>query len=160
MRYVTRLTSAALLSTGLMLSLTACGGLTDNVIEGVIGNEVEQFSEGAQEQLREALGGVDFTTDGTLPAGFPSDVPLVSEDVVRGGTAAGGAGWAAQVRVPDASAFADAQAQLEAAGYSASGVSADADAGFGIFTSPDYRVVLTVAQETDAHLATYIVTPA
>ena len=160
MRPVLRLTSAALLSTGLVLSLAGCGGLADNVVQGVVGSQVEQLSEGVQEQLREALGGIDFTTDGTPPAGFPSEVPLVSDDVLRGGTAADGAGWAVQLRVADASAFADAQARLEDAGYSASGVNADADAGFGIFTSSAYRVVLTVAKDGDAHVATYIVTPA
>jgi hypothetical protein len=162
MRIVLRLTSAALLSAGLVLPLTACSGegLADNVVEGIVGSQVEQFSEGVQDRLRDALGGVDFTTDGTLPDGFPADVPLVSDDVVRGGTAAGNAGWAAQVGVAGASAFSDARAQLEEAGYTASGVSADADAGFGIFTSAQYRVVLTVAQDAGAFVATYIVTPA
>ncbi|WP_207453483.1 hypothetical protein [Desertivibrio insolitus] len=163
MRTLLRVTSAALLSASLVLPLAACSGgegLVDNVVEGIVGDQIDQFSEGVQDQLRDALGGVDFTTDGALPDGFPADVPLVSDDVVRGGTAANGAGWAAQVRVADASAFADAQSLLEGAGYTASGVSADADAGFGIFTSTDYRVVLTVAQDGDAVVATYVVTPA
>lgn len=163
MRTVLRVTSAALLSVGLVLPLAACsggGGLVDNVVEGIIGDQIDQFSEGVQDQLRDALGGVDFTTDGSLPEGFPADVPLVSDDIVRGGSAADGTGWAAQVRVADASAFADAQAQLEAAGYTASGVSADSNAGFGVFTSSQYRVVLTVAEDGDAVVATYIVTPA
>jgi hypothetical protein len=162
MRIVLRVTSAALLSAGLVLPLTACsgGGLVDNVVEGVVGSQVEQFSQGVQDQLRDALGGVDFTTDGTLPDGFPAEVPLVSDDVLRGGTAADSAGWAAQVRVAGVSAFADAQTLLEGDGYTASGVSADADAGFGIFTSGQYRVVLTVAPNGGDVVATYIVTPA
>jgi len=162
MRNGLRLTSVTLLSAGLVLPLAACSGdgLADNVLEGIIGSQVEQFGEGVRDQFRDALGGVDFTTDGRLPDRFPAEIPLVSDDVIRGGTAAGSAGWAAQVRVTDASAFTGAQSLLEEAGYAASGVSADADAGFGIFTSGQYRVVLTVAQDAGAFVATYIVTPA
>jgi hypothetical protein len=162
MRSVLRVTSAALIAAGLVLPLAACSGegVVDNIVRGIVGDQIDQFSEGVQEQIQDALGGVDFTTDGALPDGFPAEVPLVSDEVIRGGSAANGAGWAAQVRVADASVFSDAQAQLEQAGFTASGVNSDAGGGFGVFTSSQYRVVLTIAQDGADVVATYVVTPA
>ena len=163
---LTRSAAALVLALGLGTGLTACGegSPVDNIVGGAVDSGVESLKGTAQKAVEdaagEALNGAGITTDGTLPASFPADVPLVEGTTRGGGAGPDGTGWVAQIAVSGADRFAVAQQQLEAAGYTSSGVDTDADSGFGTFTGSTYRVVLTVSTDSDGQvLATYVVTP-
>lgn len=162
---VVRRLAAAALAAGLALGATGCTGTPlDNIVEGVVGQGVDQLRGGIDESVRglvdDMLGGVGLSTDGTLPEGFPAEVPVTGE-VVGGATGPDGAGWVAQSRLSSGAAFEDAAAALEQAGFAASNVSSDAGSGFGTYTSARYRVDLAVATDAQGVVTvTYIVTPA
>ena len=153
------------LAAGLVAGLTACGegSPVDNIVGGAVDSGIEDLKGTAQKAVEdaagEALNGAGITTDGTLPASFPAEVPLVPGTTRGGGAGPDGTGWVAQITVSGADQFAVAQQQLEAAGYTASGVDTDAESGFGTFTGAAYRVVLTVSTDSEGQaIATYVVT--
>ena len=129
-----------------------------SVAENVVGGVVDEAKNQAGDAISEALGGAAISTDGELPAGFPSDsIPVVGE-VQGGGSAPDSTGWVVNSALTSDD-FASAQAALEGAGYVASAVNSDADSGFGTFTLAPYTVVLTVATDGDgATTAVYVVT--
>ncbi|HET8957997.1 MAG TPA: hypothetical protein VFM95_06040 [Microcella sp.] len=158
------LATVALAAT-IALGASACstGTPLDNIVEGLVDQGVEQVTSGIDEQIRglvgDVLGGVELTTDGSLPSSFPQGIPLVGE-VLGGGAGPEGSGWVARTRLDEASAFTAAQGALEDAGFTASGVSSDATSGYGAFTSAEYRVDLSVATDGQGEVtATYVVTP-
>ena len=163
---LTRSAATLALAAGLVAGLTGCGAGSpvDNIVGGAIDSGVESLKGTAQQAVEDAagkaLGGAGITTDGTLPASFPTDVPLVDGTVRGGGAGPDGTGWVAQLTVSGADQFAVAQQRLEAAGYTTAGADVDADSGFGTFTGPAHRVVLTVSTDSDGQVvATYVVTP-
>ncbi|WP_166874264.1 hypothetical protein [Salinibacterium sp. ZJ450] len=158
---VTRPIVAAVLALGIAGSLVGCSteGPLDNIVGGIVGDSVEQLKGEVEGRVSEALGGAQLTTDGTLPASFPAEVPLVEGTVLGGGAAPDNTGWVARVEVPSAGDFAEAQRLLEEAGFTGSSIDTDATSGFGNFASADHNVVLTVATDAGAVVATYVVTP-
>jgi hypothetical protein len=147
------------------LALSGCTGTPlDNVVEGIVGDGADQLAEqvegGVQGIIEDAIGGVEISTDGQLPDGFPADAVPVTGTVLGGGSGPNGSGWVARTQLASAAEFEDARAALEGAGYTASAVNADGNSGFGTFTSADYTVVLVVATESGQANATYVVTPA
>lgn len=157
--------AAVALAATIALGASACstGTPLDNIVEGFVDQGVEQVTSGIDEQIRglvgDVLGGVELTTDGSLPSSFPQGIPLVGE-VLGGGAGPEGSGWVARTRLDEASAFTAAQGALEDAGFTASGVSSDATSGYGAFTSAEYRVDLSVATDGQGEVtATYVVTP-
>ncbi|NRD27139.1 hypothetical protein [Frigoribacterium sp. VKM Ac-2836] len=162
----TRSAAAVALALGLVTGLTACGegSPVDNIVGGAVDSGIESLKgtalKAVEDAAGEALNGAGITTDGTLPSSFPAEVPLVTGTTRGGGAGPDGTGWVAQVAVSGADQFAVAQQQLEAAGFTASGVDTDADSGFGTFTGATYRVVLTVSTDSAGQsIATYVVTP-
>lgn len=160
----TRVLSVAL-AAGIAVSATACstGTPLDNIVEGLVDQGVEQIAGGVDESIRglvgDVLGGVEITTNGELPASFPTGIPLVG-DVLGGGAGPDGSGWVVRTRLDDAGAFAAASAALEAQGFAPSGVSSDASSGYGAFTSDVYRVDLSVSTDAQGEVtAIYVVTP-
>lgn len=152
-RRITRARVAAAVAGAFLLagSLSACSGTPiDNIIGGAVDRAVD-----------EALGGdVDISTDGRVPSGFPESVPLL-EGTVVGGASGGGAGWTVVVRADSVDQFADAQAALEGAGYTANTSNADADSAFGSYSGSEFNVQLTFATDTEGVVtAVYVVTPA
>jgi hypothetical protein len=153
------------LAAGLVAGLTACseGSPVDNIVGGAVDSGLEDLKGTAQKAVEdaagEALNGAGITTDGTLPASFPAEVPLVPGTTRGGGAGPDGTGWVAQIAVSGADQFTVARQQLEAAGFAASGVDTDAESGFGTFTGAAYRVVLTVSTDSEGQaIATYVVT--
>jgi hypothetical protein len=129
-------------------------------LTGCIGNPVEQIVEGA---VKQAGGGdVDINSDGGLPNGFPTEVPLYDGEIVGGmgvGNVSDGGGWTVIVKVDDLeSAFNSIDQQLLAAGFE-SQFSGFADgAGTGAYASADYSVLVTVTDDGSGQkTATYIV---
>ncbi|WP_423923154.1 hypothetical protein ACPEEZ_04275 [Frigoribacterium sp. 2-23] len=161
---LTRAIASLTLAVGLVGGLAACseGSPVDNIVSGAVDGLTSTAKQAVDDAVGDALGGAGITTDGSLPEGFPSaDVPLVDGTVRGGGAGPNGSGWVAQLTVSGADRFADAQAALEGAGYTAAGVDSDADSAFGTFTGATYRVVLTFSTQASdgAVIATYVVTP-
>lgn len=78
-----------------------------SLIEGAVNGAVEEASGGN-------------VSLGSLPAGWPSEVPVIEGDVVGGGkNPDGGSGWVAVIKSDAADPLADAKAQLEGAGFTA-----------------------------------------
>ncbi len=159
----TRLAALALAG-ALAVGATGCstGTPIDNIVEGLVQQGVDQIMGGIDEQIRglvdEVLAGVEITTDGTVPASFPTEVPLTGE-VLGGGAGPEGSGWVVRTQLDGGLGFDDAAAALELAGFAASGVSSDADSGYGAYTGAAYRVDLSVATDADGVVtATYVVT--
>jgi hypothetical protein len=162
-----RSVSALLLAGTVAVGLTACGegSMIDNVVGSAVDQGVESVRGTVEDAVGEAvgdvLGGASVSTDGTLPETFPAEVPLLDGTVRGGGAGPEGTGWVAQLTAGSLDDFAAAQAQLEVAGYTASGVNVDGDTALGTFTGDAYRVLLTLTSQSSdgAVVATYVVTP-
>jgi hypothetical protein len=121
-------------------------------------NPVESIVEGAIEQA--GGGDVDLNSDGGLPDGFPVDaVPLYDGEIVggMGASTADGGGWTVIVKTPDvAETFLSISDQLTSAGFTALFGASEAS---GTFSSTDYSVLVTVADDGTGPTATYVVGP-
>lgn len=126
---------------------------------GAIQDGMSSVAGGIDGALDTALEGTNVTSDGKVPAGFPTRaVPLVDGTVLGGGAGPNGSGWVVQVRAASVGDFATAVQQLTDAGFTESAKRADASSAFGMFRSDDHRVVLTFSDGKDGVTATYIVT--
>lgn len=78
-----------------------------SLVEGAVNGAVEEVSGGN-------------VSLGSLPSGWPTEVPVIDGDIVGGGkNPDGGAGWVAVIKSSAADPIADATTQLEAAGFTA-----------------------------------------
>lgn len=143
------------------LGLTGCSQVGD-VVRDAAHEGAKQVRHSVEDVIGDTLGKVQVSTDGHVPDTFPSDaVPFAEGKLLGGGAAPEGAGWVAQVAVPDVeSGFADVRARLEAAGYASSEVTSDAQSGYGRFTTDAYSVIVTVSADLGSPVATYVVLPA
>jgi len=144
------------------LVLTGCSAVGD-AMRHAAREGAEQVRHSVEDVVGDTLGKVQVSTDGAVPPSFPRDaVPFAEGKLLGGGAAPEGAGWVAQVAVPDvANGFADARARLEAAGYTAdSDVAGDDTSGYGRFTTDAYTVIVTVSADLGSPVATYVVLPA
>jgi hypothetical protein len=133
-------------------------GLKD-VSGGAVQKGLANVAGGIDGAIQSALKGANVTSDGQLPSGYPTAaVPVVDGTVLGGGAGPNGSGWVVQVRVASLAEFATAQQQLAAKGFTNGTSRTDATSAFGLFTSTDYRVVLTFTKNGDGVTATYIVT--
>ncbi|QJU53939.1 hypothetical protein SCB71_12140 [Herbiconiux sp. KACC 21604] len=150
MRHTTR---SAALAVAFALLLTPA-------LAGCIGNPVEQIVEGAVEQA--GGGDVDLNSDGGLPDGFPTEVPLYDGEIVGGmgvGVAEGDGGWTVIVKVADPEAsFTSINDQLVAAGFESQFSGFSDGSGTGMYQGANYGVLVTVADDGSGQVtATYIV---
>lgn len=114
-------------------TLTGC-----SVVEGII----EQQTGGDVD-----LGG------NTVPADFPSDVPLADGDVVNGSKITGGDGetvWNVLMNVADPAAPESIAAQLEGAGFTSAGTGEVSDSGGTLTYTKDDLVVNVLLGKTDS----------
>lgn len=147
------------------IPLLAGCSVAENVVDGVVSeaqnqadNAISEAQKQAGDAISDALGGAAVSTDGELPAGFPTDTIPVVGDVQGGVSGPDGTGWGVRTTLVSDD-FASAQAALEGAGFTSSAVSSDADSGFGTFTLDPHTVVLTVSTATDGVVtANYVVT--
>ena len=141
----------------------ALGVLAAPALTGCIGNPVESIVEGAVEQA--GGGEVDLNSDGGVPDGFPSEIPLYDGTVIGGlgaGSVAEGGGWTVIIEVPDLEAsFTSINDQLVAAGFESSFSGFTEGTGSGMYSNGTYSVLLAVADDGSGQkTATYIVTAA
>ncbi len=114
-------------------TLTGC-----SVVEGII----EQQTGGDVD-----LGG------NTVPADFPSEVPLADDDVVNGSKITGGDGeavWNVLMNVSDPAAPDSIAAQLEGAGFTSAGTGEVSDSGGTLTYTKDDLVVNVLLGKTDS----------
>ena len=139
------LTAAIALTAALVLSpaLTGCG-----MLEGII----EQASDGA----------IDVSM-GSLPDGWPAEVPVIDGEIIVGGAADtddGTPGWNVTITVDDAAAFDAIAAQLEDAGFTQVDVpdtDGSADVASGAFSNENYGVYVAVTGADGKFVANYTV---
>ena len=124
-------------------TLTACGG-----VEGMI----EQLS-----------GGEIDVSIGSLPDGWPTEVPVIDGEIIGGGTAAGddgSPGWNATIKVASAAAFGEIKSQLEGAGFTqldAPDVDGSEEVTSGAFKNDNYGVIVAVTGADGNFIANYTV---
>jgi hypothetical protein len=114
--------------------------------------------------IKGASGGNVELPGASVPADFPSEVPLLNTDVVTGIGLGKGAKkvWSVIIRVDGASAVDDITSQLEDAGFTKEtsyGGSTEDGATFG-FSDDKYTVILVTAKDKkDGWVASYTVAP-
>ncbi|RIJ51120.1 hypothetical protein DZG00_10110 [Clavibacter lycopersici] len=143
------------------LVITGCSQVGD-VVRDAAQEGAKQVRHSVEDVVGDTLGKVQVSTDGHIPDSFPADaVPFPEGKLLGGGAAPDGAGWVAQVAVPEVEGgFADARTRLEAAGYASSEIASDAQSGYGRFTTDAYTVIVTVSADPGSPVATYVVLPA
>ncbi|WBU38122.1 hypothetical protein [Homoserinibacter sp. YIM 151385] len=154
---MTRRRPALLLVPALAAALALAGcSVVDNAVQGAVDGAQEQLDQAVDDAISETLGGAGISRNGEVPPGFPTDaVPMIDGDVIGGGSAPEGGGWAVQLAVEGEGAFSAAATLLQDGGYRADIQNSDARSGFGTFTDDTYRVVLT----QDGTTVTYVVAP-
>ena len=99
----------------------------------------------------------------SVPADFPSDVPLIDGDVLLGLAIDGNDGekaWNVTIKVDGIEAFETIKTQLTDAGFEYREVGANDTGATGGFTKEPYSVVLVVSSDQDSWAANYTVTKA
>jgi len=124
-------------------ALTGCGGL-----EGII---------------EQATGGEVNVSIGSLPDGWPTEVPVIDGEIIAGGTAAaddGSPGWNVTIKVDAATAFGEIKSQLEGAGFTqldAPDVDGSEEVTSGAFKNDNYGVIVAVTGADGNFIANYTV---
>lgn len=139
------LTAAIALATALVLSpvLTGCGAL-----EGII---------------EQATGGEVNVSIGSLPDGWPAEVPVIDGEIIGGGTANtddGAPGWNVTIKVESEAAYDEIKAQLEAAGFEdlqTGDVDGSEQVASGGFKNDNYGVLVAVTGAEGNYVANYTV---
>jgi hypothetical protein len=99
----------------------------------------------------------------SVPADFPSDVPLAEGDVLLGLSLPGDNGekaWNVTIKVADANAFDDITTQLTDAGFEYQKLGSNEDGSSGSFTKDPYTVLVVVSTDQGDWTANYTVTDA
>lgn len=146
-----RLVVSGVLATALAVPLVGCSGSSpiDNLVGGAVDRAIEDI----------VPEGLDLTTDGQLPEGFPSAVPLVDGEVI-GGAAGAGAGWTAIIQPASADTFAEAESKLTAVGFTVNASNSDTGSAFGSYSGNGFNVQLTYSTDGEGLVtAVYVVTP-
>lgn len=148
-------TALAALALGTSLTLTGC---FSNPLDGLIGGGVENIIENATGGL---IGGA---SEGELPRGFPSEIPVVEGDI-QGGfglNVENANAWTVVVQVANGSVdeiSAHIAGQMVSAGFEASDVDASfAGRSVATYTKGDLSALVTVSNDDGtAPTVTYIV---
>ncbi len=139
--------SAIAVGLGLVLApaLSGCIPSVDDIVGGIVQQGVEQGIEN--------LAGIDLAT-GSLPNGFPQEVPLVEGELIGGATAStdGKQGWVVSITTDRSPA--DIKAQLEAAGFTSPEDSAGV-LGDSVFLGENdrYAVLVVMGEDSDGKLS-------
>ncbi|QDZ14378.1 hypothetical protein [Humibacter ginsenosidimutans] len=97
----------------------------------------------------------------TVPADFPTEVPLADGEVLYGATVGSSDGklWNVTIRVHDPNALATIEDQLADAGFTRDQHDTAAKAGSAAYTKKPYSVLVVVARDgAREHVANYTVT--
>lgn len=141
MRATRRILASFALLLALGASLTACGTPIEGSVGGDNGAEVE-------------IGGTD------LPDDFPSTVPIIEGEVLRGSSVGGDDGkvWNVSIRGDDATVFDEIEVDLEDAGFDVQVQVSGDTAGTIVADGTDYSVIVGVSEDDGGVVANYTVT--
>lgn len=161
----------------LLLGATACGAddVADQAAESAVERAIEDAasSEGVDVDVDTEDGSVTIeSSDGTftsgmgsLPQGFPEDIPVVEGEILQGASSEGNGttGWVVSVAVdqsPD-QAIAEAAAALEGAGYTEGDNSASMEGlSYVQYVGSEWEIILGAADNGEGGtLLSYTVTP-
>lgn len=158
MKMRTSLTKSLVVAVALAttLSLSGCFG---NPLDQIGDKINEGIAEGAAEKLIEGATGGDLNleTDGSMPDGFPSEVPVLDGKVQSsmGMTVEGTKMWMVSFVVDDAkSAVNLAREKLLAAGFEES-VWTDSPMVMGRYVNDVYGVMIVAVTDEDEEVVTY-----
>ncbi|MGN6426075.1 MAG: hypothetical protein ACTHMF_04580 [Leifsonia sp.] len=117
-----------------------------------------------QSAVKDVTGGNVDIGGSTVPADFPSEVPLYSGDVVFGAAVGSGDAkvWNVTVKVPGADAYTDIAKQLTDAGFAGQfGAQGPNGGGTGTFSNDRYGVLVVVSDAgSNGWVANYSVSKA
>jgi hypothetical protein len=125
-------------------------------LSGCFGNPIESLVE-------QATGGKVDVGGQEIPDGFPTDVPIVSGDVLFGISAGDGEsrGYNVTISAGSESPLDGIEAQFANAGFESQVQASGSDGGGSvIFSNDDWNAVVVVAKTDDGYTANYTVTPA
>ena len=160
----------------LLLSTTACGAdqLAEQAAESAVERAAEAAaSEGVDVDIDTGDGSVTIeSSDGTftsgmgsLPQGFPEDIPVAEGEILQGASSEGNGttGWVVSVAVdqsPD-QALAEAAAALEGAGYTEGDNSASMEGlSYVQYVGSEWEIILGAVDNGEGGtLLSYTVTP-
>lgn len=130
-----------------VLAITGCAGSNpvEDALDGADTSAVEKAVEDAVKAQGEDID-IDLNNDGTMPEGFPADVPVIDGkiDDSSGLVNDDGAAWIVVFEVEDSgSAFESALAKLEDAGFTANGEIDGDDLRMHSFEKSDLQVVVS-----------------
>jgi hypothetical protein len=131
-------------SLAVLPALTGCAGIVNGIVNQASGGQVD-------------LGGQ------SVPATFPSEVPLIDGDIVYGIAITpddGADGWSVIVKVDGAGSIDTINAQMEAAGFTKNETigGTTAEGATAAFESANYTVLVVIASDsTSGSVATYTV---
>jgi hypothetical protein len=137
-----------------VVSALAVAGLTATLMAGCIGPIGDLANRGAEEAVESATGG-DVSLGGELPAGFPSEVPLLDGEISFSAGSGGAEGWIVTIDPSVSDALAAATAALESGGFAPEAAFEGVDLGAKIYSDGTYLVLLS----GDDQAVMYTVTP-
>lgn len=128
-------------------ALSACSS-----VSGIVNGAVEDASGGN-------------VSVGALPSGWPDEVPVIEGDIVGGGKIPDGDGWMVIIKSDAADPIADAQTQLEAAGFTtpvdvpAESIPGLEDLSSGSYFAQNANYTVVVAGSEQGVIYTVVPTP-
>jgi len=137
-----------------VVSVLLLAALVAPALGGCVGNPVETLIE-------QGTGGGVELGGGSVPEGFPAEVPLYDGEIAYAVGVGDGAGRAfnVTVRVPDQAAGEQIRTDLEAAGFTLiAGTAPDAQGG-AVYDGANWGVAVVLTQDGDGWVANYTVTP-
>ncbi|CAB4909840.1 MAG: hypothetical protein F2808_07260 [Actinobacteria bacterium] len=150
-----------------IMMLALAGALTVGGVPVLTACSPQQALQGAVENAIEDATGVDVNVDGgTMPEGFPAEVPVISGEITSSGSLGTGAdrAWSVVVKVSDpTTSYEDAKGKLLAAGFNADFDATADGASTGMFSNAQYSVVVattgTGSDNNVSYVVTQVVTP-
>lgn len=130
---MTRIRPAIAIPLALVLALAAAPILSGcSTVGGLVNGAVHEASGG------------NVSLGGALPKGWPDEVPVIDGELLlgAGNTADGQTGWVVTVKSSAADPVAEAQAQLEAAGFVADASGSTGGNGAAALKNDNYTVVV------------------
>jgi hypothetical protein len=152
-----------------IITLALAGALALGAAPALAACSPQQLVQDAvQNAVKDATGvDVDVNVDGgTLPEGFPAEVPVISGEITSSGSLGTGAdrAWSVVVKVSDpTTSYEDAKGKLLAAGFNADFDATADGASTGMFSNAQYSVVVattgTGSDNNVSYVVTQVVTP-
>jgi len=133
----------------------AAAGLSAGLLTGCVNPVEDLVQNGVEDAIKDATGG-DVSLGGELPAGFPSEIPIVDGEITVGIGTGDANGWVVVVTSSEADPAAAAASALEGAGFAEDATLTDeqkqaltgGQLDATVYANDTYRVLLAVQDDT------------